>query len=41
MKISQNYFPNLILKIVPDSGHWVHAENPDIFLEETLAFLKS
>ena len=35
------FFPNLKLITIPDSGHWVHYENPEIFFEETMNFLKS
>lgn len=36
----QNYFPNYKLATIPNVGHWLHAENPKMFFEETLSFLK-
>ena len=33
-------FSNVEIEIVPDTGHWVHAENPKAFLEMSLKFLK-
>jgi esterase len=33
-------FSNLELKTIPNAGHWLHAENPSLFFEETLNFLK-
>jgi len=36
----QNQFPNATLVTIPNVGHWLHAENPTLFLEETLKFLK-
>jgi len=33
-------FPNFKLATIPNVGHWLHAENPKLFLEETVAFLK-
>ena len=35
----QKVFPNAILKIVEDSGHWVHAEQPEAFLHIVLTFI--
>jgi esterase len=36
----KKYFPNAEIKTAPQSGHWVHADNPEWFLENCLAFLK-
>ncbi len=33
-------FPNAEIKIVPNAGHWVHAEAPQAFLDLSLAFLE-
>ena len=33
-------FPNFELATVPNVGHWLHAENPKLFFEETARFLK-
>ncbi len=38
-KIKQ-HFPKFLLSTIPDVGHWLHAENPKLFFEETLKFLK-
>lgn len=37
----KSHFPNAEIKDVKNSGHWLHAENPKDFFEETLAFLKA
>ena len=34
------HFPLAILETIPNVGHWLHAENPKMFLEITLNFLK-
>lgn len=36
----QKHFPNFSLVTIPNVGHWLHAENPKMFLEETINFLK-
>lgn len=36
----KKHFPNFQLVTIPNVGHWLHAENPQLFLEETVAFLK-
>lgn len=33
------HFPQAIIATVPNAGHWLHAENPKVFLEEILNFL--
>ena len=38
-KIKQ-HFPMFQLSTIPNVGHWLHAENPKLFFEETLKFLK-
>ncbi len=35
----KTHFPNSEIKDIANSGHWLHAENPKQFLEETLGFL--
>lgn len=35
----QTLFPNVRFDTVEGAGHWLHAENPSVFLEKTLAFL--
>jgi len=32
-------FPFSTVNIISDAGHWLHAEQPDIFLAKTLSFL--
>lgn len=34
-------FPNFTLAIIPNVGHWLHAENPKLFFQETARFLKN
>lgn len=36
----KNHFPNFELSTIPNVGHWLHAENPKAFFEETIQFLK-
>lgn len=36
----KSHFPQAEIKDIKNSGHWLHAENPQDFLAETLAFLK-
>ena len=33
-------FPNFKLATIPNVGHWLHAENPKLFFDETITFLK-
>tara|TARA_B100000929_G_C15401241_1_gene384646 strand:- start:103 stop:873 length:771 start_codon:yes stop_codon:yes gene_type:complete len=37
----KKFFPNSKLVTIPNSGHWVHSENPNSFFKKTLNFLKS
>jgi len=34
------HFPLAVFKVVPEAGHWVHADNPEGFLKEVIAFLE-
>lgn len=34
------HFPQAEIKDIKNSGHWLHAENPQDFMAETLTFLK-
>lgn len=34
-------FPQAEIKDIANSGHWLHAENPKDFFEETISFLES
>lgn len=36
----KKHFPNIELATIPNVGHWLHAENPKAFFEETARFLK-
>ncbi len=36
----QEHFPQAILQTIADAGHWLHAEQPDVFLEKTLDFIR-
>lgn len=36
----EEHFPNNSLVTIPSVGHWLHAENPKAFFEETVHFLK-
>lgn len=36
-----SHFPKAELFGIPGAGHWLHAEAPEIFIRETLRFLKS
>ncbi|MDP4209025.1 MAG: alpha/beta fold hydrolase [Bacteroidota bacterium] len=33
------YFPNAEIKGIPDAGHWVHADQPEKFMETLTSFL--
>ena len=35
----RKYFPNLQLFTIADVGHWLHAENPHLFFQQTARFL--
>jgi pimeloyl-ACP methyl ester carboxylesterase len=37
----KEHFPNLELATIPNTGHWLHAENPNLFFRETALFLNS
>jgi len=36
----KTHFPDLRLETIPNVGHWLHAENPQLFFEKTIEFLK-
>lgn len=36
----KKHFPLAEMKTIPNAGHWLHAENPKDFYNETIAFLK-
>lgn len=37
----KKHFPNTGFATIPNAGHWLHAENPKLFFEETAGFLRS
>ena len=37
----KKYFPNAEMETITNAGHWLHAENPEQFLEKSLKFLNS
>ena len=39
-KTIYHHFPRAVFKVVHDAGHWVHADNPEGFLKEVMAFLE-
>ena len=39
-ELIKKHFPKATLATIPNVGHWLHAENPKLFFEETLKFLK-
>ena len=40
LPLIKKHFPHAVLRTVPGAGHWLHAENPTVFFEDTIAFLK-
>lgn len=39
--IIKRHFPNAEFSTIPNSGHWLHAENPKAFLESSISFLNA
>jgi pimeloyl-ACP methyl ester carboxylesterase len=39
--IIKRHFPKAKIVTIKNAGHWLHAENPDDFFEETLNFIKN
>jgi esterase len=39
-ELINKHFTNATFFTIPNVGHWLHAENPTLFLEKTLDFLK-
>lgn len=37
----KKHFPNSEIKTIANAGHWLHAENPKEFYEESMEYLKS
>jgi pimeloyl-ACP methyl ester carboxylesterase len=40
LELIHGYFPNATVETIPNVGHWLHAENPQLFFEITNSFLK-
>lgn len=36
----KQHFPNSTVETIPNAGHWLHAENPVLFYEIVISFLK-
>lgn len=36
----KHYFPNAKIETIEGAGHWLHAENPNLFFDLTMAFLQ-
>lgn len=36
----KKHFPKAVLVVIKNAGHWLHAENPKDFYDETISFLK-
>ena len=41
LPLIRHHFPKANLITIENAGHWLHAEQPDAFLESTLDFMKS
>jgi pimeloyl-ACP methyl ester carboxylesterase len=37
----KSHFPKAEIKVIKNSGHWLHAENPADFMAETIKYLKA
>lgn len=37
----KHHFPDAKIEVIANAGHWLHAENPKDFYDETMRFLKS
>lgn len=37
----RNIFPNAAFITIPKAGHWIHVDNPEVFINEVLEFLKN
>ena len=40
-ELIKSHFPTASVEIIDNAGHWLHADNPDFFLEKTINFLNS
>ena len=41
LELIKKHFPNATITTIENTGHWLHAENPELFFEISLTFLKS
>lgn len=41
LPLIKNHFPNAYMETVEDAGHWLHAENPQEFIQFAKVFLKA
>lgn len=39
-KFIHKHFPSASIQVIPNAGHWVHADQPQLFLEKVTLFLK-
>ncbi len=37
----RRHFPAALIETIPNTGHWLHAEAPDLFFDTTMDFIKS
>ncbi|CAD5207105.1 unnamed protein product [Bursaphelenchus okinawaensis] len=37
---AQRLFPNAKFEVIPNAGHWLHAENPAMFMDKVIEFLE-
>ncbi|MEZ4830269.1 MAG: alpha/beta fold hydrolase [Bacteroidia bacterium] len=35
----KEYFPQVIFRTIPNAGHWLHADQPELFIQEVRNFL--
>ncbi len=40
LQLVRHYFPSVQTATIPDAGHWLHAEQPEIFLKTLLYFIQ-
>ena len=38
VELIESHFPDFEIVEIPNSGHWVHAENPDQFFDKVSRF---
>lgn len=40
LQLVRHYFPSVQTATIPDAGHWLHAEQPELFLKTLLYFIQ-